>query len=29
MSAIASVFSQSFFQGTKADLKPGDLIIVG
>ena len=29
MSAIASVFSQSFFHGTKADLKPGDLIIVG
>lgn len=29
MSAIASVFSQSFFHGTKADLKPGDLIAVG
>ena len=29
MSASASVFSQSFFHGTKADLKPGDLIIVG
>lgn len=29
MSAIASMFSQSFFHGTKADLKPGDLIVVG
>ncbi|MEW6449879.1 MAG: NAD(+)--rifampin ADP-ribosyltransferase [Pseudomonadota bacterium] len=29
MSAIARVFSQSFFHGTKADLKPGDLIVVG
>ncbi len=29
MSAIASVFSQSFFHGTRADLKPGDLIVVG
>lgn len=29
MSAIASVFSQSFFHGTKADLNPGDLIAVG
>lgn len=29
MSAIASVFAQSFFHGTKADLKPGDLIVVG
>ena len=29
MSATAGVFSQSFFHGTKADLKPGDLIIVG
>lgn len=29
MSAIASMFSQSFFHGTKADLKPGDLIAVG
>ncbi|MET3793253.1 NAD(+)--rifampin ADP-ribosyltransferase [Aquamicrobium terrae] len=29
MSAIASVFSQSFFHGTKADLTPGDLIAVG
>nr|WP_298102443.1 NAD(+)--rifampin ADP-ribosyltransferase [uncultured Shinella sp.] len=29
MSASASVFSQSFFHGTKADLKPGDMISVG
>ena len=29
MSAAASMFSQSFFHGTKADLKPGDLIAVG
>ena len=29
MSAAASVFAQSFFHGTKADLKPGDLIAVG
>ncbi|MGE0750568.1 MAG: NAD(+)--rifampin ADP-ribosyltransferase [Variibacter sp.] len=29
MSAIASMFSQSFFHGTKADLKPGDLIVTG
>ena len=29
MSAIASRFSQSFFHGTRADLKPGDLIAVG
>jgi rifampin ADP-ribosylating transferase len=29
MSAIASMFSQSFFHGTRADLKPGDLIVVG
>jgi len=29
MSAIASMFSQSFFHGTKADLKPGDRIAVG
>lgn len=29
MSAVASMFSQSFFHGTKADLKPGDLIAVG
>ena len=29
MSASASMFSRSFFHGTKADLKPGDLISVG
>jgi hypothetical protein len=29
MSARASMFSQSFFHGTRADLKPGDLIVVG
>lgn len=29
MSATASVFSQSFFHGTRANLKPGDLIVVG
>lgn len=29
MSAYASMFSQSFFHGTRADLKPGDLIVVG
>ena len=29
MSASAGVFSQSFFHGTRADLKPGDLIVVG
>jgi rifampin ADP-ribosylating transferase len=29
MSASASVFSRSFFHGTRADLKPGDLIVVG
>ncbi|AOO81487.1 NAD(+)--rifampin ADP-ribosyltransferase [Bosea vaviloviae] len=29
MSAIASMFSQSFFHGTKADMTPGDLIAVG
>jgi hypothetical protein len=29
MSSSASVFSQSFFHGTRADLKPGDLITVG
>lgn len=29
MSATASVFAQSFFHGTRADLKPGDLIAVG
>ncbi|WP_347137624.1 NAD(+)--rifampin ADP-ribosyltransferase [Paracoccus sp. SSK6] len=29
MSASAGMFSQSFFHGTKADLKPGDLIVAG
>jgi rifampin ADP-ribosylating transferase len=29
MSGAASMFSQSFFHGTRADLKPGDLIVVG
>ena len=29
MSGTASVFSQSFFHGTRADLKAGDLIVVG
>jgi rifampin ADP-ribosylating transferase len=29
MSSVATVFSQSFFHGTRADLKPGDLIVVG
>lgn len=29
MSVAASVFCQSYFHGTKADLKPGDLIVVG
>ena len=29
MSTAASVFAQSFFHGTKAELKPGDLIAVG
>lgn len=29
MSASATTFSQSFFHGTKADLQPGDLILVG
>jgi rifampin ADP-ribosylating transferase len=29
MAAIASMFSRSFFHGTRADLKPGDLITVG
>lgn len=29
MSAIASMFAQSLFHGTKADLKPGDLIVTG
>ncbi|MCR4265974.1 NAD(+)--rifampin ADP-ribosyltransferase [Nitratireductor sp. ZSWI3] len=29
MANHAGIFSQSFFHGTKADLKPGDLIAVG
>jgi hypothetical protein len=29
MSVAASMFSQSFFHGTKADLELGDLIVVG
>ncbi len=29
MTSAASVFSQSFFHGTRADLKPGELIVVG
>jgi len=29
MSATASTFLQSFFHGTKANLKPGDLIVTG
>jgi hypothetical protein len=29
MSVSASVFAQSFFHGTRASLKPGDLIAVG
>ncbi len=29
MSATASMFSQSFFYGTRVDLKPGDMITVG
>lgn len=29
MSAAASMFSQSFFHGTRAELKPGDQIVVG
>ncbi|MEZ0220682.1 MAG: NAD(+)--rifampin ADP-ribosyltransferase [Tardiphaga sp.] len=29
MSVTASVFSQSFFHGTRANLQPGDLIVVG
>jgi rifampin ADP-ribosylating transferase len=28
MSASATMFSESFFHGTRADLKPGDLIVV-
>jgi hypothetical protein len=29
MSAAPTMFSQSFFHGTRADLNPGDLIVVG
>ncbi|UPA28041.1 NAD(+)--rifampin ADP-ribosyltransferase [Shinella oryzae] len=29
MSAAVTVFSQSFFHGTRADLRPGDMITVG
>lgn len=29
MSAAPTTFAQSFFHGTKADLRPGDLIAVG
>ena len=29
MSSAATMFSQSFFHGTRADLRPGDLIAVG
>lgn len=29
MSAEARMFAQSFFHGTKADLTPGDAIVVG
>jgi hypothetical protein len=29
MTSAANVFAQSFFHGTRADLKPGDLIAVG
>jgi hypothetical protein len=29
MSASATTFSQSFFHGTRADLKPDDLLVVG
>jgi hypothetical protein len=29
MSSAATMFLQSFFHGTRADLKPGDLIAVG
>jgi rifampin ADP-ribosylating transferase len=29
MSSAATMFAQSFFHGTRADLKPGDLIVVG
>lgn len=29
MTASATMFSQSFFHGTRADLRPGDAIVVG
>lgn len=29
LSAVASVFAQSFFHGTRADLRPGDMIVAG
>ena len=29
MSSAATLFSQSYFHGTRADLKPGDWIVVG
>ncbi|MEH2492256.1 NAD(+)--rifampin ADP-ribosyltransferase [Bradyrhizobium sp. AZCC 2230] len=29
MSSAATIFAQSFFHGTRVDLKPGDLIVVG
>ena len=29
MTFAANMFAQSFFHGTRADLKPGDLIVVG
>jgi rifampin ADP-ribosylating transferase len=29
MTSAPTVFSRSFFHGTRADLKPGDLIVVG
>ncbi len=29
MNATASMFTQSYFHGTRADLQPGDLIVVG
>src|ERR1700761_8922246 len=29
MPSAPTMFSQSFFHGTRADLKPGDLIVVG
>lgn len=29
MSAAATMFTRSFFHGTRADLRPGDLIVVG